>query len=39
MVQLGLKANFGRQILEWYETVLPMKEPVTLLIKPNLNQH
>ena len=24
MVQLGLKADFGRQILEWDNTVVPM---------------
>ena len=31
MVQLGLKYNFGRKILEWEETVVPMKEPGNFL--------
>ena len=25
MIQLGLKSDFGSQILEWDETVIPMK--------------
>ena len=31
MVQLGLKDDFIHQILEWDETVVPMKEPVNLV--------
>ena len=34
MVQLVLKANFGRQILEWDQTVLPMKETGNILLQP-----
>ena len=31
MVQLGLKAEFGRLLLEWENTSIPMKEPGNLL--------
>ena len=35
MVQQGLKAGFGRQILELDETVIPMKDPCSFLGKPD----
>ena len=38
VVQLGLKSNFGRQILEWDKTVIPKKDPVSLIVQPNLNK-
>ena len=31
MLQLGLKANFRHQILEWDDTVIPMKDPVNFI--------
>ena len=34
MVKLGPNDNFLRQILEWDETVVPMKEPSILPCKP-----
>ena len=38
MVQLGLSANFKRQVLQWDGTTLPMKEPSDLLGKSDLNK-
>ena len=38
MVQLGLKADFGRKILEWDETVIPMKYPGNFLGQPNVTK-
>ena len=34
MVKLGLKAEFGHQILEWDDTVIPMKDTVNLIAQP-----
>ena len=31
MVKLGLKAEFGRQIMEWDKTVIPMMDPEIFL--------
>ena len=39
MVKLGLKDDFERQILEWDETVVPMKEPGNFLGQPELTKH
>ena len=39
MVQLFLKADFGHQILEWDETIIPMKEPVNFLFQPDITKH
>ena len=39
MVQLGLTAGFKQQFLAWYDTVVPMKEPISLLGQTNLNNH
>ena len=38
MVHLGLKANFGRQILEWDETIVPMKETGNFIDQPDLTK-
>ena len=35
MVKLGLKTDFGRQVLEWDKTVVPIKEPYNLLDQPD----
>ena len=34
MVQLGLMADFGYQLLEWDDTVTPMKDPGNFLGQP-----
>ena len=38
MVKLNLKANFSRQVLEWDEAVVPMKEPGNFLGQPDLTK-
>ena len=38
MVQLGLKSDFGCQILEWDNTMVPMKILVNLLVQPGLTK-
>ena len=38
MLQLGLKANFRHQILEWDDTVIPMKDPVNFIGQPDLTK-
>ena len=38
MVQLGLKDDFGCQILEWDETVISMKDPGNFLGQPDLTK-
>ena len=39
MVQLGPRADFGRQILEWDDTVIPMKESGIFVGKYNITNH
>ena len=39
ILQLFLKSDFGIQILEWDETVVPMKDPGNFLGKPNLTKN
>ena len=36
MLQLGLKSDFRHQILEWDETVVPMKELGNLIYQIDL---
>ena len=38
MVQIGLKANFGRKILEWEKTLIPMKDQGNFLGQPDLTK-
>ena len=38
MVKLGLKADFGHQILEWGDTVIPMKDTGNFLGQPDLDK-
>ena len=38
MVQLGLKADFKRQVLQWDGNTVHMKEPSSLLGKSDLNK-
>ena len=38
ILQLGLNDNFVYQILEWDETVIPMKDPVNFLVQPDLTK-
>ena len=38
MLQLGLKFNFERQILEWYETIITMVVPGNLLGQSDLTK-
>ena len=38
MVKLGLKADFGNQVLEWDMTVIPMKEPGNFLGQHDLTK-
>ena len=38
MVQLGLKVDFGCQILEWDENVVPMKETGNFLGQHDLTK-
>ena len=38
MLQLGLKTELSRQLLEWYETVVPMKDPRNVLDQPDLTK-
>ena len=38
MVQLGLKAKFGRQIMQLEKTVVPMNEPTNFICQPNLTK-
>ena len=38
MVKQVLKANFGRQILEWENNVIPMKDPGNLIGQTNLTK-
>ena len=38
VVQLGLKANFGRQIMEWGETAIIMKYPEKFLGQTDLTK-
>ena len=37
MLQIGLKEKCGFQILEWDDVVVPMKDTVNFMGKPNLN--
>ena len=38
MIQLGPKDEFGRQIIEWDDAVIPMKEPDNFLGKHDLTK-
>ena len=31
IVQIGLMANFKHQVLQWYDTAVPMKDPRILI--------
>ena len=35
ILQLGMEADFGHQILEWYKTVLHMKDTGNILGQPD----
>ena len=39
MVQFGPAADFKHQLLQWYGATVPMKEPIGLLGKSDLNKH
>ena len=39
MLHLGLKNYFGCQIMEWKQTIIPMKETGNLLGQPDLTKH
>ena len=39
MVQLGMTADFKRQVIQWYGTTVHMKEPSGLLGQSNLTTH
>ena len=39
MVKLGLKADFGNQIIEWGETLIPTKDPGIFLVQSYLTKH
>ena len=38
MVQLGLAADFKRQVIQWYVATVPMKEPRYLKGKSDLSE-
>ena len=38
MVHIDLKANFGRQVLEWDETIVTMKGPGNFLGRTRITQ-
>ena len=39
MVQLGLKTDFGNQIIEWGKTLIPTKDPGIFLVQSYLTKH
>ena len=38
MVQLGLAADFKRQVIQWYVATVPMKDPRYLIRKSDLSE-
>ena len=38
MVQIGLMANFKRQVIQWYGAIVHMKEPISFLGKSDLTK-
>ena len=39
MVQIGLMASFKYQVLQWYDTAVPMKDPIIMIGQQKLTGH